>query len=139
MVIGRVLTKPSKIEVIEVANAYPPLNSPTFAAGKPQEQPGIPQGQVRASLGQLKAVQGSSVVVSNKLVPGFSGGPILDQEGKAIALSVTILNHFDKTSVDFPTLGSVRPLCWDESWGVGSSLVTLKPVIDDIVNRYGKR
>ena len=138
VVIGKLLSNvPDEIETIEIAETYPQIGSTVFASGKPQSIPGIPQGEVRGTLGKLKYVYGNSIVISNKLVPGFSGGPILDHEGKAIATSVTIVNHFDKKSNDFPELNSKRPSCWKEDWGVGSDLVSLKPIIDDIISRYG--
>jgi len=105
--------------VLEMANAPPAVGQSVVHFGKP-DLPSIVYDERRIAAGRLLGAHGKALRSSAFLVPGFSGGPLLDGCGRAIGISVSRVGD----------LRVEHPNDWKESEAISVSLSAFRPAVE---------
>ena len=108
--------------VLEIADQIPEPGSIVTHVGKPELAPLVDYDERRLSFGTLETSEGTGILTSAYLYPGFSGGAMLDACGKVFGVSTTRVGDL-RIPVD-PD--------WELTYGIGVSLVALRSTLDAV-------
>lgn len=135
IVVGRVVNDqlmPKNPRSVEIAKTLPSESGATFLLGVPEVLK-----ETRFSLGNMKGNLGNAIIASNFALPGFSGGPLLNDRSEAIGVAVTKTSHIDRTKAKYELfehssgvlnlwkemgISIAYPSGWHRSWTISVSL-----------------